>query len=55
MPMHRTDWMWKALLPEGSNRDHPAVNVFGPNAVAMSGLNFPATMVVVGGLDTLQD
>ncbi|XP_044510816.1 probable carboxylesterase 18 [Mangifera indica] len=55
MPMERTDWMWKAFLPEGSNRDHPACNVFGPNAIDVSGLNFPATAVVVGGFDTLQD
>ncbi|KAJ0025474.1 hypothetical protein Pint_07167 [Pistacia integerrima] len=55
MPMERTDWMWKAFLPEGSNRDHPAANVFGPNAIDISGLNFPATVVIVGGLDTLQD
>ncbi|KAJ0026130.1 hypothetical protein Pint_07145 [Pistacia integerrima] len=51
----RTDWMWKAFLLEGSNRDHPAANVFGPNAIDISGLNFPATVVVVGGLDTSQD
>ncbi|KAJ0086400.1 hypothetical protein Patl1_07306 [Pistacia atlantica] len=55
MPMHRTDWMWKAFLPQGSNRDHPATNIFGPNSVDISGLNFPATMVVVGGFDPLQD
>ncbi|KAF3447414.1 hypothetical protein FNV43_RR12600 [Rhamnella rubrinervis] len=51
----RTDWMWKAFLPDGSDRDHAAVNVFGPNSVEISGLKFPATMVVVGGFDPLQD
>ncbi|KAK1587741.1 hypothetical protein Q3G72_016406 [Acer saccharum] len=24
-----TDWYWKMFLPDGSDRDHPAVNVFG--------------------------
>ncbi|KAK9205300.1 hypothetical protein WN943_015567 [Citrus x changshan-huyou] len=53
--MERTDWMWKAFLPEGSNRNHPATNAFGPNAVDISGVNIPATIVVVGGFDPLQD
>ncbi|KAL6219245.1 hypothetical protein ACLB2K_012451 [Fragaria x ananassa] len=53
--MERTDWMWKAFLPEGSDRDHPVVNVFGPNAVDISAVDFPATVVFVGGFDPLQD
>ncbi|CAK7341053.1 unnamed protein product [Dovyalis caffra] len=53
--VERTDWMWKAFLPEGSNRDHQAVNVSGPNAVDISGLKFPATLIFVGGFDPLQD
>ncbi|KAL1201139.1 putative carboxylesterase 18 [Cardamine amara subsp. amara] len=52
---HRTDWCWKALLPEGSNRDHEAVNVSGPNAVDISDLDYPETMVVVAGFDPLKD
>ncbi|KAE8725419.1 putative carboxylesterase 18 [Hibiscus syriacus] len=51
----RTDWCWKAYLPEGSNRDHGAANVSGPNADDISELDFPATMVVVGGFDPLKD
>ncbi|EOX92766.1 PREDICTED: probable carboxylesterase 18 [Theobroma cacao] len=51
----RTDWCWKAFLPEGSNRDHGAANVSGPNAEDISGLDFPKTMVVVGGFDPLKD
>ncbi|KAK8663765.1 hypothetical protein V6N13_083570 [Hibiscus sabdariffa] len=54
----RTDFCWKALLPKGqgsSNRDHPAVNVSGPNAENIGGLDFPATMVVVAGFDPLKD
>ncbi|PRQ22342.1 putative carboxylesterase [Rosa chinensis] len=53
--VERTDWMWKAFLPEGSNRDHPVVNVFRPNAVDISMVDFPVTIVVVGGFDPLQD
>ncbi|KAH7681419.1 Carboxylesterase protein [Dioscorea alata] len=51
----RTDWLWKAFLPEGSDRDHPAANVFGPKYDAELGKGFPATMVVIGGWDPLQD
>ncbi|OAY23830.1 probable carboxylesterase 18 [Manihot esculenta] len=53
--MERADWMWKAFLPEGSNRDHPAANVFGPNSVDISGVKLPATIIFVGGFDPLQD
>ncbi|OVA07482.1 Alpha/beta hydrolase fold-3 [Macleaya cordata] len=52
----RTDWQWKAFLPEGADRDHEAVNVFGPKSADISGLTkFPATLVVTGGFDPLQD
>ncbi|KAK7283724.1 hypothetical protein RIF29_13464 [Crotalaria pallida] len=51
----RTDWLWKVLLPDGSNRDHPASNVSGPNAVDLSGVDYPDTLVFVGGFDPLQD
>ncbi|KAG6737362.1 hypothetical protein POTOM_058878 [Populus tomentosa] len=50
-----TDWMWKAFLPEGSDRNHSVVNIFGPNAVDISGVKFPATLLFVGGFDPLQD
>ncbi|KAJ0024857.1 hypothetical protein Pint_07174 [Pistacia integerrima] len=53
--MEMTDWMWKAFLPEESDRDHPAANVFGPNGEDISSVNFPATIVFVGGFDPLQD
>lgn len=54
--LDRTDWMWRTFLPDGSDRDHPAVNVCGPGSLDISGLKrFPATMVVVGGLDPLRD
>lgn len=52
----RTDWLWRAFLPEGSDRDHYAVNVSGPNAEAISELeDFPATAVFVAGFDPLKD
>lgn len=55
--VERTDWMWKACLPEGASRDHPFCNVSGTEAEDISGLGeFPdRTVVVVGGLDPLQD
>lgn len=42
-------------MPEGADRNHPAVNVFGPNAVDITDLHFPATLVVIGGFDILRD
>ncbi|XP_041007524.1 probable carboxylesterase 18 [Juglans microcarpa x Juglans regia] len=49
------DWYWRAFLPEGTDRDHAAVNVFGPNAVDISGLRFPPTLLFIGGCDPLRD
>ncbi|KAK9266008.1 hypothetical protein L1049_027102 [Liquidambar formosana] len=54
--LERTDWHWKVFLPDGSDRDHEAANVCGPKAEDISGLvNFPKTLVFVGGFDPLQD
>ncbi|PNX69013.1 putative carboxylesterase 18-like protein, partial [Trifolium pratense] len=53
--MARTDWLWKVFLPEGSDRDHGAANVSGPNAEDLSGLDYPDTLVFVGGFDALND
>ncbi|KAL6205061.1 hypothetical protein ACLB2K_022325 [Fragaria x ananassa] len=50
-----TDWYWKAFLPVGEDRDHPVVNVFGPRSDDVLGLNFPATIVFIGGFDLLKD
>ncbi|XP_068660497.1 gibberellin receptor GID1C-like [Aristolochia californica] len=49
------DWYWKAFLPQGAGRDHPACNPFGPNAPKLDELAFPRSLVVVAGLDLLQD
>ncbi|KAG9457062.1 hypothetical protein H6P81_001570 [Aristolochia fimbriata] len=52
----RTDWLWNAFLPAGSGRSHPAAYPHGPDSTTeMAGLDFPATLVFVGGLDPLQD
>ncbi|OVA11412.1 Alpha/beta hydrolase fold-3 [Macleaya cordata] len=49
------DWYWRAFLPEGADRDHPACNPFGPNGVSLKGIKFPKSLVVVAGLDLVQD
>jgi len=51
------DWYWRAFLPEGEDRDHPACNPFGPKGEKnLKGLNkFPKSLVCVAGLDLLQD
>lgn len=55
--MKRCDWFWNAFMPLGEpyNRDHPIINVSGPNGVDISKMNFPTTMVVVAGFDALRD
>jgi acetyl esterase/lipase len=57
--LERSDWYWKAFLPEGCDRNHKAVNVFGSSSDSVPENvwrdMFPATMVVVGGFDLLQD
>ncbi|XP_026454170.1 probable carboxylesterase 18 [Papaver somniferum] len=51
------DRHWKMFVPEGSDRDHEAVNIFGPNSKTdISKLKeFPSTLVFIGGFDPLQD
>eukprot|EP00249_Psilotum_nudum_P001175 c13527_g2_i1 orf=293-1255(+) len=53
--LENTDWCWRAYLPRGSNRNHPACNVFGPNAPDLSGLHLPPSLVVIGEYDPLKD
>ncbi|PIN20033.1 Arylacetamide deacetylase [Handroanthus impetiginosus] len=55
--IRRTDWMWQAFMPPGAgmDRDHEVINVSGPRAADISKLDFPATMVVVAGFDSLKD
>lgn len=49
------DWYWRAYLPEGEDRDHPACNIFGPRGQSLEGVKFPKSLVVVAGLDLVQD
>ncbi|KAK9691837.1 hypothetical protein RND81_09G223300 [Saponaria officinalis] len=49
------DWYWRAFLPEGEDRNHPACNPFGPRGKRLEGVKFPRSLVVVAGLDLIQD
>lgn len=49
------DWQWKSFLPHGSNRDHPACNIFGRNSPDLASVALPPMLVIIGGLDILQD
>ncbi|GMH07676.1 hypothetical protein Nepgr_009516 [Nepenthes gracilis] len=53
--MARSDWMWRAFLPNGLDRDHGAVNISGPNGEDISGLDIPPAILFVGGFDPLRD
>ncbi|PWA50277.1 GA Insensitive Dwarf1 B [Artemisia annua] len=49
------DWYWRAFLPEGEDRDHPACNIFGPRGSDLTGVKFTKSLVCVAGLDLVQD
>lgn len=49
------DWYWKAYLPHDANRDHLAAHVFGPNTKDLQNVAMPPALIIVGGLDILQD
>ncbi|KAJ0026135.1 hypothetical protein Pint_07148 [Pistacia integerrima] len=49
------NWFWRAYLPKGSDKDHPGANVFELKSEDIMRLKFPATLVIVGGFDPLQD
>ncbi|KAI3454324.1 hypothetical protein Pfo_010987 [Paulownia fortunei] len=54
------DTLWSMFLPAGADRNHPAVNVFGGRddtriVECMKSIEFPSTLVIVGGYDPLQD
>lgn len=53
--MKDRDWYWRAYLPPGSDREHPACNPFSPIAPSLVEINLPPCLVVVGGFDILQD
>eukprot|EP01018_Ginkgo_biloba_P023611 Gb_37699 [translate_table: standard] len=49
------DWYWKAFLPDGADRDHPACNPFGPRGFDLKTIPFPKSLVVVADLDLVHD
>ncbi|KAG8378643.1 hypothetical protein BUALT_Bualt07G0006700 [Buddleja alternifolia] len=51
--VNRTDLMWRNFLPEGADRNHPAAHVF--ESEGLKALDFPSSLVIVGGDDPLQD
>ena len=51
--LRRSDFSWKAFLPVGADRDHPAAHVTDENAELAEA--FPPAMVVIGGFDPLKD
>lgn len=57
LSLTRTDWLWNAFMPLGEpyNRDHPIINVSGPNAIDISKVDLPPIMVVATGFDILRD
>lgn len=54
---NNSDWYWKAYLPKDATRDHPACNVFGPQApdLTCAVLLFPPSLVVIAEYDALKD
>lgn len=53
--LDNSDWYWKAFLPPGASRDHPACNVFGPLATDPSALHLPPFLVAIAEYDPLKD
>ncbi|CAO2141308.1 unnamed protein product [Urochloa humidicola] len=52
----RADWMWRAFLPLGADRTHPAANFAHPDAaVGLDSPAFPPVLLAIGGFDPLQD
>ncbi|VAI02937.1 unnamed protein product [Triticum turgidum subsp. durum] len=52
----RTDWMWRAFLPDGADRTHEAACFTSPRAAAgVDSPAFPPVLLVIGGYDPLQD
>ncbi|CAO1948978.1 unnamed protein product [Urochloa humidicola] len=49
------DRYWRLSLPEGATADHPVANPFGAGAPPLEEVEFPPTLVVVGGRDILHD
>ncbi|GLJ42896.1 hypothetical protein SUGI_0889130 [Cryptomeria japonica] len=50
-----SDWFWRAFLPAGASRDHPAANVMGLSSPDILAVQVPPSLVVIGGMDNLRD
>ncbi|KAL8227682.1 hypothetical protein R6Q57_015266 [Mikania cordata] len=57
--LNQTDYYWNIFQPiagdEKWDRDNEVINVCGPRAIDLSSLDFPTTLVVIGGRDILED
>lgn len=53
--MKDRDWYWRAFLPVGADRDHPACDPFSASARCLQDVDLPPCLMVVGGYDLLQD
>lgn len=53
--MKDRDWYWRAFLPVGVDREHPACNPFSADAPSLQDVDLPPCLVVMGGYDLLQD
>lgn len=50
-----SDWYWKAFLPVGADRNHPACNIFGPNGPDLTPVRLPKTLLICGAVDVRYD
>ncbi|KAL3824959.1 hypothetical protein ACJIZ3_020988 [Penstemon smallii] len=61
LSVERTDWMWRCFLPEGADRNHHSAHVFGGGVGVgvddemIKNVEFPRSLVIIGGYDPLQD
>ncbi|KAD4982977.1 hypothetical protein R6Q59_002626 [Mikania micrantha] len=57
--LNQTDFYWNVFQPHNGDekwdRDNEVINVSGPNAIDLTVLDFPTTLVVIGGRDILED
>nr|XP_043624531.1 probable carboxylesterase 18 [Erigeron canadensis] len=61
LALNQTDFYWNVFKPLSSStdekwdRDNEVINVTGPRAADITGLDFPTTLIVLGGRDILRD
>ncbi|CAI9780264.1 unnamed protein product [Fraxinus pennsylvanica] len=49
------DGFWRLSLPDGSTRDHPFANPFGPLSPSLESIKLDPIMVIVGGSELMKD